>query len=121
MRARWTAPPRAIHNSETRPFFVTSEFLVFVLFLMGLGIAVFAGTFVDAGLQRSAAVDGLVERTALADRLGLTDLCLFTEARYTRHLSQADLHTAFQDHPFSLDHFPSGSLVPPPEQVRRHD
>jgi hypothetical protein len=42
MRARWTAPPRPIHDSETRPFFVTSEFLVFVLFLMGLGIA--AGT-----------------------------------------------------------------------------
>jgi hypothetical protein len=39
MRARWTAPPRAIHDSETRPFYVTSEFLVFVLFLMGLGIA----------------------------------------------------------------------------------
>ena len=42
MRARWGAPPRAVHDSETRPFFVTSEFLLLVLFLMGLGIA--AGT-----------------------------------------------------------------------------
>jgi len=50
----------------------------------------------------------------LVATLGLSDLCLFTEARYTRHLSQADLSTAFQDHPLSLDHFPSGSLVPPP-------
>lgn len=47
-------------------------------------------------------------------QLGLSDLALFTEARYTRHPSQADLHTAFQDHPVSLDHFPSGSLIAPP-------
>jgi hypothetical protein len=50
----------------------------------------------------------------LVTGLGLTDLALFTEARYTRHLTQADLHSAFQDHPLALDHFPSGSLVPPP-------
>lgn len=43
--------------------------------------------------------------------LGLTDLCLFTEARYTRNPSQADLGSAFQDHPFSLEHFPAGSFV----------
>lgn len=46
--------------------------------------------------------------------LGLADLCLFTEARYTRHPSMADLATAFQDHPSALEHFPSGSLVGPP-------
>ncbi len=46
-------------------------------------------------------------------RLDLTDLCLFTEARYTRHPSQADRFAAFQDHPVALEHFPSGSLVPP--------
>lgn len=49
--------------------------------------------------------------------LGLTDLCLFTEARYTRHISLADLHSAFQDHPGALDHFPSGSLVRPPVEI----
>ena len=50
----------------------------------------------------------------LARELHLTDLCLFTEARYTRHLSQADLQSAFQDHPLSFEHFPSGSLTLPP-------
>ena len=50
---------------------------------------------------------------AMVRRLGLTDLCLFTEARYTRHLSQADRFAPFQDHPASLEHFPSGSLVAP--------
>ena len=51
--------------------------------------------------------------------LKLTDLCLFTEARYTRHPSMADRNTAFQDYPFSFEHFPSGSLMPVPEIVRK--
>jgi hypothetical protein len=46
--------------------------------------------------------------------LGLTDLCLFTEARYTRHPALADFHAPFQDAPLTLEHFPSGSLVPAP-------
>jgi hypothetical protein len=56
----------------------------------------------------------------LVRRLGLTDLCLFTEASYTRHLTQADLHTPFQDYPVSPEHFPSGSiLMPPPMLMKR--
>lgn len=51
---------------------------------------------------------------ALVEKFGLTDLALFTEARYTRHPTQADLHSALQDHPGAFDHFPSGSLLPPP-------
>ncbi|MEW6668932.1 MAG: hypothetical protein AB1512_27295 [Thermodesulfobacteriota bacterium] len=50
--------------------------------------------------------------------LGLTDLCLFTEARYARHLSQADLHSAFQDNPMSAEHFPAGSLTRHPKRMR---
>jgi len=56
----------------------------------------------------------LALESRLVAELGLTDLCLSTEARYTRHLSQADLFSAFQDHPRSLEHFPSGALLPPP-------
>jgi hypothetical protein len=52
--------------------------------------------------------------------LRLTDLCIFTEARYTRHPSMADLHSAFQDHPLSLEHFPSGSLMTPPAHLKGH-
>lgn len=55
----------------------------------------------------------------IVEAYGLTDLALFTEARYLRHLSQADLHSAFQDHPVSLDHFPGGSLVAPPHHLYR--
>ncbi|TLP44228.1 hypothetical protein FDK21_15635 [Cohaesibacter sp. CAU 1516] len=52
-------------------------------------------------------------------QLGLSDLALFTEARYTRHPTMADLHTPFQDHPVSIDHFPTGSLVGPPQHLRQ--
>lgn len=55
----------------------------------------------------------------MVEELTLTDLCLFTEARYTRHLSQADLHSPFQDHPLSFEHFPSGSFVLPPQRFRQ--
>ena len=56
----------------------------------------------------------MAEKCELVRSLKLTDLTLFTEARYTRHLSQADLYSAFQDHPMSFEHFPSGSVTRPP-------
>lgn len=55
---------------------------------------------------------------SLAGRLGLTDLVLCTEARYTRHPSQADRHSAFQEHPGALEHFPTGSLISIPAHRR---
>jgi hypothetical protein len=57
----------------------------------------------------------------LAAKLKLTDLCIFTEARYTRHPAMADHHAAFQDHPAALEHFPSGALlIPPANQGRKN-
>ena len=43
----------------------------------------------------------------------LTDLSIWTGARYTRHLSQADMFSAFQDSMGALEHFPAGALVTP--------
>lgn len=70
-----------------------------------------------------------VERIDSADlvrELELTDLCLFTEASYTRHITQTDLRTPFQTIPMALEHFPSGSLMIPPQHLKglsalRHD
>lgn len=71
-------------------------------------------------LSRKDAGRSLLEQKAnLVRDLELTDLCLFTEARYTRHPSQADLQTPFQDHPLSLEHFPTGSILMPPQTVKR--
>lgn len=50
----------------------------------------------------------------LLRELHVTDLCLSTEARYTRHPAMADRHAPFQDHPLALEHFPSGSMILPP-------
>ncbi|MBE0576921.1 MAG: hypothetical protein IH613_13625 [Desulfuromonadales bacterium] len=57
--------------------------------------------------------DGLPARRQLVSVLSLTDLALWTEARYTRHPSMADLFSPFQDHPGAFDHFPAGSLMAP--------
>jgi len=84
------------------------------LLLLALATAGFALTLVDAALPREQRTVEQDATRALVGRLGLTDLALFTEARYTRHPSQADLHSAFQDHPLAFEHFPTGSLVPPP-------
>lgn len=74
--------------------------------------------FVHASVRIKADIPLLQERAEMVKRLELTDLCLFTEASYTRHLSQADIHTAFQDYPLSLEHFPSGSIHLPPKMIR---
>lgn len=84
------------------------------LFGVAAGSALLLLSAVDATLRARASAPAIAERAALVSALDLTDLALFTEARYTRHPSQADLHSAFQDHPMALEHFPTGSLVPAP-------
>ncbi|MFK5927488.1 MAG: hypothetical protein QM483_12720 [Desulfuromusa sp.] len=53
------------------------------------------------------------EKRQLVKVLGITDLSLCSEARYTRHPSQADLFAPFQDFPGAFEHFPTGSIIPP--------
>lgn len=89
-------------------------FLLTLLILFGL-------VLLHAAWQVRGEAPRLLRTGNLVRALELTDLCLFTEASYTRHLSQADFHTAFQDYPMSLEHFPSGSLVSPPAAAKgRH-
>jgi hypothetical protein len=89
-----------------------------------LGYLAILALFLLAALAHSSyekrmAEPRLEEKRELVRRLELTDLCLFTEANYTRHASQADFHVPFQDHPASFDHFPSGSLLRPPATIQR--
>ena len=77
---------------------------------------------IQAHFVARADLPGLLQKAAVVKNLGLTDLCLSTEARYTRHPSQADWHAAFQTHPLALDHFPSGSVLAPPGTLKKsHD
>lgn len=74
--------------------------------------------FIDAAVSQHLDREVVRERREIVRALALTDLCLFTEARYTRHPSMADLHTPFQDHPLSLEHFPSGAIMAVPPHLR---
>jgi hypothetical protein len=89
------------------------------LFLVGAGVLLIGLMFTSAHFQRLSDGPSIDRVAAVAGSLELTDLALFTEARYTRHPSQADLHSAFQDHPTSLEHFPMGSVAGPPAGLRR--
>jgi hypothetical protein len=93
---------------------------VFFVFL-GIGLLLVSFMFIHSVFAVREALPALEEKAQLVKRLSLTDLCIFTEASYTRHLSLADFSTAFQDSPLSLEHFPSGSLVEPPEHLRRNE
>jgi hypothetical protein len=88
-----------------------------VLIVLTLAVGSFVLTFVDAARLRTGNETASANMRQLVERLGLTDPVLFTEARYTRHPTQADLQSAFQDHPVALEHFPTGSLVPPPAGI----
>ena len=82
-----------------------------VLMLMGL-------LFAHSHFAQQKNMASFLEKRKLVKELQLTDLCLFTDARYTRHPSMADSNTPFQDHPLSLEHFPSGSLMMLPPHLR---
>ena len=57
----------------------------------------------------------LKAKTTLVSELGLTDYAIWTEARYTRHPSQTDFFSAFQDFPAAFEHFPAGGIIAPPQ------
>ena len=68
-----------------------------------------------SGMVRHPIGAGTLEgKRQVVAALALTDLSLSSEARYTRHPSQADLFSAFQDFPAAIEHFPSGAMIPPP-------
>jgi hypothetical protein len=82
------------------------------LALVGLCLAHAARGAAAAGPARA-------RRAQTVKALGLTDLCLFTDASYTRNLALADLHAPLQEHPLCLEHFPAGSLTEPPASFER--
>lgn len=91
------------------------------LIILATGILLIIMMFSHASVSRQADVCLIDHMASLVGALELTDLCLFTEARYTRHLSQTDLYSAFQDHPTALEHFPTGSIAGPPVKLRRRN
>lgn len=70
--------------------------------------------FIAISLSARNMQPALMARQQLVSCFMLTDLSLWTETRYTRHPSQSDLFTPFQDFPGAIEHFPAGSIVFPP-------
>ena len=83
-----------------------------------LQAAALAVLFLHGGSEAGRRAPFLAEERGIVEALGLTDLCLFTDARYTRNPAVADRATPFQDGPLTMDHFPSASIVPPPPHLR---
>lgn len=88
----------------------------FIVFLAVCSILLLLMTFY-AAISVKQEMPNIQVKSGMVRELHLTDLCLFTDARYTRHPSMADLHSAFQDYPISFEHFPSGTIVAPPPHI----
>lgn len=78
-----------------------------------LVLVVFLGGALLWANRQLANRETLVANQQLVKQLQLTDLALWSEARYARHPSQADWFSPHQDFPSSLEHFPAGSLIAP--------
>lgn len=90
---------------------------LFIAMIIALGTILLA-LFIHGNRAQQFSRDALMPaRQELVSRLGLTDFALWTEARYTRHPSQTDFFSAFQDFPGSVDHFPAGSIIAPSHAV----
>lgn len=87
----------------------------FILFL----ISAVAFTFVENSRRVNNSAVNRDLNAKWVTVLELTDLALFTEASYTRHLSQSDRHTPFRNHPMAFEHFPSGTLVKAPAHLKQ--
>ncbi len=92
----------------------------FMLYLV-LNLTILAILFLHAHICSKAGAAMLKDERHLVEVYRLTDICLFTDARYTRNPSMADIHSSFQDSPMSLDYFPSGALMLPPPHLTRYD
>jgi hypothetical protein len=94
----------------TRP----AHFFALIIFvLVGLDTSLFFHVRAQraADLRSAAPLNDIVTAG-----LGLTDLCLATEARYTRHPAVSDALAPFMDYPRALEHFPTGSFWAPPRE-----
>mgnify|MGYP006954413653 CR=1 FL=1 len=91
-----------------RPALVFSLLLCLLLILDGV-------LFIDGRNRRKGEDTTLAQLEVATSGLGLTDLAVATEARYTRHPAISDSMAPFMDHPGAIEHFPTGAFwLPPP-------
>ncbi|MDG4476720.1 hypothetical protein [Thiovibrio frasassiensis] len=83
--------------------------LVFSIFL-SLLLALDGALLLDGMSRRNDENATLAQLEVLTSGLGLTDLAVSTEARYTRHPAVSDPMAPFMDHPGAIEHFPTGAF-----------
>lgn len=88
---------------------------IFLLLLLGIDVLL---CWHGLRLSRNLKDDQVLQAVVVAG-LGLTDLGVATEARYTRHPAVSDPMAAFMDHPGAIEHFPTGSFWSPPPYLFR--
>ncbi|MEJ2052336.1 MAG: hypothetical protein P8X42_00335 [Calditrichaceae bacterium] len=84
---------------------------IYVTFISALTLII--AIFLIKSSSESKLNTGTTRKAAIASRFLLTDLCLSTESRHTRRLSQPELIAPFQDAPGYMDHFPSSTFIQP--------
>lgn len=80
---------------------------VTLLALLTLLFLVYGGLALKVKSIRDDQEKTFLHMQSVVSLLGLTDLALSTEARYTRHPAVSDSLVIVMDHPGALDHFPS--------------
>ena len=89
------------------------SFLLFVT----IALIILSDLIIVSALQKKEAVfvANSGDMRLLVQELGLSDLAVTTEARYTRHPAVSDPVAPFMDHPGDIENFPSGSFLRPVE------
>jgi len=76
--------------------------------MFGLGFILFQGFFLETHFE---------EKCHLVQRFLITDYCLSTESRHTRHYLFSEWFAPFQDFAGWYEHFPSSSFFNPPAHL----
>jgi hypothetical protein len=98
---------------------IKSKIFIAFTFIEFLLLAVIC--FSSYPLRQSVLPTELDTQKDLVLHLSLTDFAIWTEARYTRHPTQTDFFTPFQEFPAAFEHFPAGSIIGPVIGTRRPD
>ncbi|MDW7773938.1 MAG: hypothetical protein SCH71_13705 [Desulfobulbaceae bacterium] len=92
---------------------------IFIAFTLAEIVLLAVLCFSSYPLRQAKLYISLEDKKSLVQHLALTDFAIWTEARYTRHPSQTDFFSPFQEFPSALEHFPAGSVIAPPIGIRR--
>jgi len=95
------------------------------VYILLLGLLILFSVDVGLVVHSSRQIEKQQENGELFDvttsGIGLTDLCVSTEARYTRHPAVSDPVVPFMDHPGAIEHFPTGSFWTAPSLKKHSD